>query len=49
MLTVSCKSYAAENAPDYVCRVLCSMRLAMDYVEGLVLCLRARRVCNDED
>jgi len=22
MLTVLCKSYAAENAPDYVCRVM---------------------------
>jgi len=22
-----------------VCRVLCSMRLTMDYVEGFVLCL----------
>jgi len=38
-----CKSYTAENAPACVCHVLCSMRLAMGYVEGFVLCLRARK------
>jgi len=49
MLTVLCKSNAAENAHDYVYRVLCCVRLAMDYVEGFVLCLRARRGRNVED
>ena len=43
MLTVLCKSYATESAPGYVCHVLCSLRLVMHYVEGVVLCLRARR------
>ena len=32
MLSVLRKSYAVENASACVCRVLCSMRLAMDYV-----------------
>jgi len=27
---VLCKSYAAENAPDYVCRVLCCVRVAQN-------------------
>ena len=43
MLTVFCKWYAAKGASDYVCRVVCSLRLAMGYAEGFVLCLRARR------
>jgi len=34
---VLCKSYATESVPGYVRRVVCSLRLAMGYVEGFVL------------
>ena len=27
---VLCKWYAAKGAPDYVCRVVCSLRLAIN-------------------
>jgi len=36
---VLCKSYGAENAPDYVCHVLCSLRLAYG-VRRVLCCVR---------
>jgi len=42
MLAALCESHTAESVSEYVCRVLYSLRLVVGYVEGFVLCLRAR-------
>jgi len=45
MLTVLCKSVLLRMCLTVgVCRVLCCVRLAVDNVEGFVLCLRVHRV-----